>query len=139
MVYLLDTNVVSELGLREPNPGLITWVDQQAEPLLFLSVLTVGEIQQGIQRLPVSRRQRELRDWFRRQVILRFGGRILALDTPTMLLWGDMTAERVGAGRPMPAMDSLLAATALAHDLTLVTRNESDFDVPGLRVLNPWS
>lgn len=138
MSYLLDTCVVSEFMRRQPEPRVIRWVDGIPEDKLFLSVITIGEIQRGIARLPESHRKTELQTWMADGLIERFGQRALELDTATMLLWGSITARLASAGQPMPAMDSLIAASALRHSLTLATRNVPDFLPCGVQTVNPW-
>jgi len=103
-----------------------------------LSVITVGEIGKGIEKLTDSRRKTELRDWLDKNLPVRFGERILPIDISVMLKWGQLVATLEAKGKPMSAMDSLIAATALQHDLHLVTRNEDDFEHVGLTIVNPW-
>lgn len=138
MSYLLDTCVISELISRAPNPAVVGWLDAQDEHQLFLSVITLGEIQRGIGRLPASRRRDELDGWLHRDLLTRFAGRLAAIDAEVMLAWGTLVAALEAQGRTLPAMDSLIAATALHNDLSLVTRNERDFDGTGVAVVNPW-
>jgi len=138
MRYLLDTNVVSELIAREPNPRVVRWVDDLDPHGVYLSVVTVGELQKGIEKLTDSRRKRDLRGWLEGDLLVRFDGRMLVLDVGAMLAWGAMMGRLERAGRPLPAMDSIIAALALHHDCTLATRNEADFEGTGVRVVNPW-
>ena len=138
MRYLLDTNVVSELIAREPDPRVVRWVDDLDPHGVYLSVVTVGELQKGIEKLPDSRRKTDLRGWLEGDLLVRFDGRMLVLDVGAMLAWGAMMGRLERAGRPLPAMDSIIAALALHHDCTLATRNEADFEGTGVRVANPW-
>ena len=138
MRYLLDTNVVSELIAREPNPRVVRWVDDLDPHGVYLSVVTVGELQKGIEKLPDSRRKTDLRGWLEGDLLVRFDGRMLVLDVGAMLAWGAMMGRLEHAGRPLPAMNSIIAALALHHDCTLATRNEADFEGTGVRVANPW-
>ena len=138
MNYLLDTCVLSEFTRRKPEETVIRWLDQIADEKLFLSVITIGEIQHGIQRLPESSRKADLLVWINNGLIERFNNRILSLNTATMLLWGSLLARMEKSGHPMPAMDSLIAATALQNHLTIVTRNVVDFKPCGAQVINPW-
>ena len=138
MRYLLDTNVVSELIAREPNPRVVRWVDDLDPHGVYLSVVTVGELQKGIEKLPDSRRKSDLRGWLEGDLLVRFDGRMLVLDVGAMLAWGAMMGRLERAGRPLPAMNSIIAALALHHDCTLATRNEADFEGTGVRVANPW-
>lgn len=135
MSYLIDTNVLSELRRREPDPGVVDWFAQRPATTLYLSVLSLGELRKGIDRLPEGERRLKLLDWLEADLPTFFSGRILPVDAAVADRWGRLLAQ---AGRPVPAIDSLLAATALAHGLKLVTRNLRDFDFPGLEVINPW-
>ncbi|MDZ4158656.1 MAG: type II toxin-antitoxin system VapC family toxin, partial [Anaerolineaceae bacterium] len=128
----------SEFTRRKPDENVIRWVDSIDEEKLFLSVITIGEIQRGIERLPESHRKTELLVWMNNGLIERFGQRILPLDTQTMFLWGSLTSQMENSGQPMPLMDSLIVATALQNNLIIVTRNVSDFLPCGVQVINPW-
>ena len=134
MNYLLDTCIISELIAKEPNSQVVVWIDQIDDERLFLSVITVGEIARGIKRLPQSQRKQTLLEWLHNDLLFRFQGKILALTVDIMLRWGELTAT----GRTLPAIDSLLAATALTGDLVLVTRNVKDFEETGVQIINPW-
>ena len=138
MNYLLDTCVISDLVAKKPHPRVIEWVDGIEETRLHLSVITIGEIRKGIEKLPSSPRRTALREWLDDQLLVRFGERIVPIDTPTMLHWGQLTAQLEAQGKPMSAMDSLIAASALSHELALVTRNEDDFKYAGVSIINPW-
>lgn len=138
MNYLLDTCVLSEFTRRKPEAKVIQWIDNIDEEKLFLSVITVGEIQRGVERLPESQRKTELLTWMNNGLIERFGQRILPLEAATMLLWGSLTARLEASGRSLPVIDSLIAATALQHNLILATRNVSDFSPCGVQIINPW-
>lgn len=138
MKYLLDTCVLSEFTHREPDSNLMTWLDSVDESLLYLSVITLGEIQRGIMRLPDSRRKNELVRWMNTGITERFAQRILSINSQTMFIWGGFTARLEKNGQPMPVMDSLIAATTIEHNLILVTRNVSDFTHCGVQFINPW-
>ena len=138
MSYLLDTNVVSEWTKPRPNPGVIEWLSQVAEDDVFLSVVTFAELRHGIERLPAGRRRRQLDKWLRGEFALRFEGRIVLIDGAIADEWGRLVARQEARGRPIAAMDGLIAATAQVHALTLVTRNAADFQVSVKAVLNPW-
>lgn len=138
MNYLFDTNVISELVAREPNPQVVQWIDSLDPATIYLSVITIGELRRGIEKLPDSKRRDTLRDWVNDDLLVRFSGRILVLDVAVMLTWGELTARLESAGKPMPAIDSLIAALALHHNCGLVTRNEADFKDTGVTVINPW-
>jgi tRNA(fMet)-specific endonuclease VapC len=136
--YLLDTNVISELVARQPDPGVLTWIDALDQTAVYLSVITIGEIHRGIERLPESAKRDRLRDWLTNELLVRFDDRLVPIDAGVMLAWGSMVARLSGEGRPLSAMDSLIAAQAIHHRCSLVTRNESDFRDTGVTVINPW-
>ena len=135
MSYLLDTNVLSELRRKLPNPRVVHWFSQRPATTLYLSVLTLGEIRKGIEVLPDPARRLTLLDWLETRLPAFFAGRILPIDAAVADRWGRMVAQ---AGRPVPAIDSLLAATAEQHGLTLVTRNLRDVKGLAVQVINPW-
>jgi predicted nucleic acid-binding protein len=136
--FLLDTNVVSEWTKPRPNPGVVEWLGQVDEDEVFLSVVTFAELRHGIERLPVSTRRRQLDEWARNELPLRFEARIVGVDGAIADEWGRLVARREGRGRPIQAMDALIAATAQVHGLTLVTRNSADFHPSVKSILNPW-
>jgi len=138
MTFLLDTCVISELVAKQPNLHVVQWVDSIDEDKLFLSAITIGEIKRGIEKLADSSRKSGLVEWLEGDLLIRFTDRILPIDTPVMLVWGQLTADLERHGRRMPAIDSLIAATCLQGRLDLVTRNESDFAHSGVTVINPW-
>jgi predicted nucleic acid-binding protein len=133
--FLLDTNVVSELVKPKPDPNVIRWFEATDENLLYLSVLTLGEIRKGITSLPDGSRRVKLETWLDGYFIPRFSGRILAVDQMIADRWGRLSGSAVARGTPLPVIDALLAATALHYDLTLVTR-DTQLDVPSF---NPWT
>ena len=135
MSYLIDTNVLSELRRKQPNPAVVAWVQARPASTLYLSVLTLGELRKGIATLGEGTKQQALNDWLEVELPQFFTGRVLQIDTAVADRWGSLMAQ---AGRPMPAIGSLLAATALVHGLQMVTRNQKDFDYPGLQTINPW-
>lgn len=136
MSYLVDTNVLSELSRKEPHPAVVDWFKRRPATTLYLSVLTLGEIRKGIEVLAQDERKLRLLDWLEVELPAFFARRILAVDASVADRWGRLVAA---AGRSVPAVDSLLAATALTHGLALVTRNVRDFSYPGLDVINPWN
>lgn len=134
-VYLLDTNVVSELGKPKPDGSVLKWL--AAVPTPYLSAITVGELTVGVQLLPPGRRRTELEV----QTALFLGQptiRVLPVTEQVAVRWGELVALRQRAGQPLPLADGLIAATAVQHDLTLATRNTRDFVGLGLRLINPW-
>jgi predicted nucleic acid-binding protein len=138
MSFLLDTCVISELASKNPNPKVAGWIDSVDHEIVYLSVITIGEIQRGIELLPASRKRSSLEDWLFERVLIRFRDKIVSVDKDVVLLWGTMTAEMDKAGTPMSALDSLIAASARYHNLMLVTRNTADFKNCGVGLLNPW-
>ncbi len=139
MKYLLDTCVISELIRKQPDPRVVAWVDSLHESEAFLSAITVGEIKRGVERLPQSDRQAAIRTWLEQELLVRFQGRILPLDAAVMLAWGQLMAASEQTGRPLPAFDSLIAATALSGGLVVATRNVADFAGTGVSIFDPWS
>jgi tRNA(fMet)-specific endonuclease VapC len=139
MTYLLDTCLISELVAKQPNQKVLDWVDAQIPETLYLSVITIGEIAKGICKLTPSKRKESLTTWLNETLPNRFENRILTLDVSTMVLWGNLVGQLEQNGRPLPAMDSLIAAIALQYSLSLVTRNEKDFAGTGVVIINPWS
>jgi toxin FitB len=139
MSWLLDTCAISEYAKKSPALQVIAWLDEQDETSLFLSVITLGEIEKGILKLRETdpHRSRKLTAWLG-QVEQRFAGRILPLDAATLHVWAQIAARAELAGRSMPVMDGLLIATAQCHGLTVITRNERDF-APYPQVFNPWA
>src|SRR6266498_2093473 len=127
MNYLLDTCALSEYTRRKPNEKVIQWIAEMEEEKLFLSAISIGEIQRGIERLPDSHRKTELLVWMNTGLIERLGQRILPVDTQTMLIWGSLVARMENAGHPMALMDSLIVASAFQNNLIVVTRNIADF------------
>jgi len=135
MSYLLDTNVISELVRLKPAKAILAWFENIPSEALHVSVLTLGEIRKGVEHMPDGARREKLRLWLEHELADWFDTRILTVDIPVADRWGRLLAQ---IGRPVPSIDSLLAATALHHELRLVTRNQKDFDYPGLEVINPW-
>jgi toxin FitB len=136
--YLLDTCLISELVKKEPNSAVVNWLDEQDEQTLFLSVLNLGELQKGISTLSDGARKDVLQSWVVLDLVERFTGRVLDVDLETALCWGRIQGEAEQEGLKLPVMDSLIAATAAAHGLIVVTRNVRDMERCGVRVCNPW-
>ncbi len=138
MKYLLDTCVISELVAKQPNPNVVEFVDACDPDDIYLSVITIGEIAKGIEKLPASKRKKELQAWLKENLLVRFDGKIIPLNTEILIRWGELAAKLEGTGITLPAMDSLIAATVLTHNMTLITRNEGDFKNTGIEIINPW-
>jgi len=136
--FLLDTNIISELVKPKPEANVTEWVENTDESLLYLSVLTLGEIRRGIAALPRSRRRATLEAWLDKDLRARFEGRILVIDHEVADRWGLLTAAARNCGIALPVIDGLLAATALEHNLTLVTRDTGQIPSMGVAVFNPW-
>jgi len=136
--YLLDTNCISELVRLKPEPRVMAWMQAAEETLLYLSVLTLGEIRKGLAGLPQGKRRTHLETWLEIELGARFAGRILPIDVSVADRWGLLAASAKREGRTLSAIDGLLAATALHHNLTVVSRNVSDFADTRVQVLNPW-
>jgi tRNA(fMet)-specific endonuclease VapC len=137
--YLLDTNVVSELISRRPDERVVRWIDDLDPNSVYLGAITIGEIRKGIEKLPDSGRRDNIHRWLSEDLLLRFGGRILNLDVDVALTWGELTGRLEKQGKTMPAIDSLIAALALNHQLTLATHNEDDFQNARVQIFNPWN
>ncbi len=135
MAYLLDTCVLAELRKRPPNPGVLSWISRLGSEEIYLCVLTIGEIRAGIERhrLRNPSAARNLERWLL-GLETHYAGRILAITARTADLWG-----RLAPSQPLPAVDGLIAATCLEHQLILVTRNVRDFERSGVNCLNPFS
>jgi hypothetical protein len=134
--FLLDTNVISELVRPRPEPRVAGWVEATDENLLHLSVLTLGEIRKGIDSLKDAARRVALEAWLDGDLALRFAGRILPIDHAVADRWGRLAAQ--ATPKSLPVIDGLLAATALQHNLTFVTRNTKDVSASGVPLFNPW-
>jgi predicted nucleic acid-binding protein len=137
MAFLLDTNALSEILKKDPNENVVNWFDQTHESEQYICVFTIGEIQKGISKLASSRRKGELQSWFD-QLVVRYNGRTLPFVLETAITWARMVAELERRGRVLPMIDSLIAAVALEHNLTIVTNNTRDFADTKASVLNIW-
>lgn len=130
--------MISELVKRKPLANVVEWVDSTSEELLYLSVLTVGEIRKGIAGLAHGPRRTALEAWLETDLRPRFGGRILPVDESVADRWGLLTATAAARGRHLPIIDGLLAATAIEHRLTLVTRDSAELARANVPVFHPW-
>ncbi|MBI2339571.1 MAG: type II toxin-antitoxin system VapC family toxin [Deltaproteobacteria bacterium] len=138
MNYLLDTCIISELIKKTPEKRVVGWIGGCDEECLFLSVLTLGEIQKGIVKLSDKQRRTRLQGWLDQDLKNRFEGRILPVNAETSRVWGMIQAQSELQGRKIPVVDALIAATALANNLTVATRNRADMEKSGVAVFNPW-
>lgn len=136
--FLIDTNVISEITRPRPNARVVKWIEDTEESLLYLSVLTLGEIRKGVYLLPEGRRRASLNAWLENDLSLRFSGRILPIDMSVADQWGRISAKASATGSPIPVIDGLLAGTAIHYDLTIVSRDETFSAIEGVELFNPW-
>lgn len=139
MSYLIDTCCISELVKNKPNPNVVKWFADRDELSMYLSVITFGELRKGIEKLPNSKKKKELNRWVKEDLNQRFKDRVLNITVEEVNKWGEILAAAEKNGRPLPTIDSLIAATALVHDLSVVTRNTQDMEGSGVEVINPWT
>ena len=139
MNFLLDTNLVSEWIKPHPNAGVVAWLADADEDRVFISVVTLAELRHGVERLAVGQRRKRLNEWLQGELLIRFDARILPVDAAVADAWGRIVAHRETLGRPIGAMDAFIAATAQIHNLTLATRNQTDFTSSVDAIVNPWS
>ena len=139
MNYLLDTCAVSELVKKRPEQKVVRWINACSEDALFLSALTLGEIQKGISKLPDTARRLTIQEWLDSDLKARFTERILPVSLEVALTWGLIEGESAVKGRPLPTIDALIGATAITYNLTVVTRNVQDIKATGARTLDLWA
>ena len=139
MSFLLDTNVLSEPTKERPNSRVLAWLSQVNEDQVFVSVVTITELRYGIERIAIGKRRERLDGWLRKDLILRFEGRILPIDLQIAEASGGLMARSESMGRPIDARDAFIAATAEVHRLTLVTRNTRDFEPTLKTIISPWT
>jgi len=139
MSYLIDTCCISELVKKKPNPNVVKWFSDHDELSMFLSVITFGELRKGIEKLPDSSKKKELNRWVKEDLKHRFKNRILSINLEEVNKWGEILAIAEKSGNPLPAIDSLIAATAQVHDLSVVTRNTQYLEGSEVEVINPWN
>jgi toxin FitB len=137
MKYLLDTCVISEFVKISPNSGVINWITNIDEDNLYISVITLGELEKGITKLSESKKKKNLQTWLT-QLEKRFEERTLLLDKDSAYKWGQIQAESEEKGLKIPAIDALIAASAITNGMTIVTRNEKDLKRSGVKIFNPW-
>lgn len=136
MSYLIDTNVISEIVRPKPSHKVLSWFESIPNQSIYLSVLTLGEIRKGIEKTELKERKEKLKLWLENELPAWFENRILPIDAQIADRWGQLQAQ---VKHLIPAIDSLIAATALHYNLCIVTRNEQDFKFPLLQVINPWN
>ncbi len=139
MNYLLDTCVISELIKPKPSPKVVKWISDIDETCLYISVLTIGEIHKGIEKLPESKKKNNLHKWVNFDLKERFDNKILSIDINIATTWGKVQAQSELIGQTLPSIDGLIACTGIVHDLTIATRNTKEMKVSGVSLLNPWS
>jgi len=136
MIYLLDTNIISESIKPKPNQGVMQWLSKIPSDDIMLSVLTIGEIRKGIEKISDKMRKQTLTQWLEIELIKQFQNRLIDIDKAIADKWGYLCGQ---TKTPVPAVDALIAASALTHNLKIVTRNVKDFQhFPGLEIVNPW-
>lgn len=138
MNYLLDTCILTEFARKKPEQRVLRWMDSLDHDAIFTSVITIGEIQRGIERLPESSRKEELLKWVYNGLIERLKDHIIPLDTMTLTLWGSLTAWRDVEGKPLGVLESLITASALRNNMTIATRYTDVYHRTGVPVVNPW-
>ena len=139
MRLLLDTNVLSEVTRPRPDVHALQWLDSFDEDRSFISVVSIAEIRRGVALMESGRKRDALAEWLVQDLPQRFEQRVISVDQPVAIAWGDLMGLAKRSGHGLSSMDSLIAATAIAHDLTLATRNTRDFANTGIRVYNPWT
>jgi len=138
MSYLLETTAISEWVKPRPDPGIVQWFDEADEDRTYLSVITLGELRKGVDRLARSRRRDRLEQWLTSELPDRFDGRMLPVDVAIADEWGRVLATAEQAGTAVNSIDALIAATASVHALQIVTRNVAHFRHLGVAVVSPW-
>ncbi|SFJ58402.1 type II toxin-antitoxin system VapC family toxin [Aerobium aerolatum] len=139
MRLLLDTNVLSEVTKPNPDEGVLKWIHGLDEDRTFISIVSIAEIRRGVALMDSGRKRDALGEWLAHDLPQRFENRIIPVEEPVALAWGDLMALAKRRGRGLASMDGLIAATAVAHQLSLATRNIKDFEGFGVDILNPWA
>jgi predicted nucleic acid-binding protein len=139
MNILLDTNVISEMVRKQPNDKVVSWIESHDESSLYLSVITLGELVKGIGKLRDDNRVKRLERWVYHDLVQRFEGRIITLDASVMINWGRIQGHAARDNYTLPIMDSMIAATAIEHNMIVATRNTEDLIRCGADVINPWN
>jgi predicted nucleic acid-binding protein len=136
---LLDTNVLSEVTKPRPEGRVLKWLDGLDEDRAFISVVSIAEIRRGVALMDTGRKRDALAEWLARDLPQRFEHRVIPVEEPVALAWGDLMGLAKRSGRGLASMDGLIAATAFAYDLTLATRNTKDFEGFGIDIIDPWN
>lgn len=139
MRLLLDTNVLSEVTKSTPDEGVMRWIHGLDEDRTFISIVSIAEIRRGFALMDNGRKRDSVGEWLAHDLPQRFENRIIPVEGPVALAWGDLMALAKRSGRGLASMDGLIAATAVAHRLTLATRNTKDFEGFGVDIINPWA
>lgn len=139
MRLLLDTNVLSEVTRPAPDARVLDWLEGLDEDRSFISVVSIAEIRRGVALMDEGRKREALAEWLARDLPQRFDQRVLPVDEPVALAWGDLMGLAKRSGRGLSSMDGLIAATAIAQQLTLATRNTRDFEGFGIELFDPWT
>ena len=139
MPFLLDTNVVSETVKAKPEKRVLAWLEAQTPVELFLAAQTIGELVRGARKVKEKARRERFEQWIEQDLTDQFEGRVLPFDGPAAALWGRLMGDGDRTGRTPAAADAQIAAVAIHHDLTLVTRNVKDFERFDMTLLNPWN
>ncbi|MGM0624078.1 MAG: type II toxin-antitoxin system VapC family toxin [Campylobacterota bacterium] len=138
MKYLLDTNIISELISKKPNEKVLNFVNNLNPDDVYLSAVTIGEIQAGIQSVQSKTRKKSLEEWLHEDLFKKFENRIVSIDVNTMLTWGNTNHSLKKLGKPLPIMDSIIGATCISKNFILITRNEKDFQNLDIEIINPF-
>lgn len=138
MSYLIDTDCISELMKPKPDPNVLNWFSDHEELSMYLSVITFGKLRKGIEKLPISAKKSKLNRWVNEDLAHRFEERIIVVSIAEVNTWGHLLEKAEKAGTPLPAIDALIAASALVHGLSVVTRNTKDMEATGVELINPW-
>lgn len=139
MKYILDTCVISELIKPRPSSNVVYWVNSHPEENLYLTSITIGEIQRGISKLTKSKKRTNLQNWLESELIVRFEKRILGFGLPESKIWGKIQAQAEKNGTKMPILDGLMASIAIVQNMGIATRNIGDMEVSGATLINPWN
>jgi predicted nucleic acid-binding protein len=138
MTYLLDSGIIAELASQNPNPNVLRWLESKAEETMYISVVTLAEISEQIEKENSLSKKNRLYNWLNNDLIIRFGGRICEISVGVSLKWGEIIAKFKGLSHSLTLADSLNLAIALVYDHTLVTHNIAIFEDTGIRVINPY-